>query len=205
MSDSNLTYRIVDWDDLYETRGSLRRGGTLARLTLNTALDGLATRRILSHPQGAAIYGVWILILQIAAKCPRRGALVERGVPLTADDLALLTSLPAELCTLALDVLSSPRVALLERVPVEVAQMPPAAEPTASENHRSAATQSVLQPPVPASHGQSSGFIPVIHPLTGMPMPMFDQRRDTSQRFEQPPPPGSSPPTGRTRQASAAG
>lgn len=204
MSESNLTYRIVDWDDLYETRGSLRRGGTLARLTLNTALDGLTTRRILSHPQGAAIYGVWILILQIAAQCPRRGALVERGVPLTADDLALLTSLPAELCALALDVLSSPRVALLEQVPVDVAQMPPAAEPTAAEHHQSAAPRPVSQPPVPVSHGQSGGFIPVIHPLTGLPMPMFDPRIDTSQRFDQPPP-GSPTPTGKSRLASAAG
>ena len=195
MTDSNLAYRVVDWDLLYETRGSRRRGGTLARVTISTGLDGLTTRRILSHPQGAAIYGVWIVFLQIAAKCPRRGALVERGVPLTADDLALLTSLPAELCALALEVLSSPRVALLEQVPLEVAQTPVTVEPPTSANRR---TPAISQPapatPTPPDPDTQGSVKLAKNPYTGLPLPTLEQLIENPQLIEKLKPPPWRPP-----------
>lgn len=173
MSNSPLAYRVVAWDQLFETRGSRRRSGPLAKVTLSTALDGWTTRRILSHPQGAAIYGVWILILQIAAKGPRRGALVEQGLPLTADDLALLTQVPAELCTLALEVLSSSRVNLLEQVPVELALTPPPVErPLASNNRNAHTDKSTAEPQSPSPTAIQGGFTAVKHPFTGLPMPL---------------------------------
>lgn len=46
---------------------------------------------------GPAIYGAWILTLQVASKCPERGVLADEDGPLTAEVLALKTGCPESL------------------------------------------------------------------------------------------------------------
>ena len=126
MNDQTLVYRIRNWNQLFETRGSRKHSRPLARISLSTSLEGLVLRRLLSDPQGAAAYGVWVLLLQIAAKTPRRGILADATGIYTAPDLALLTGIPESQVQDALELLSSPRIGLLEQVPLELALQPSA-------------------------------------------------------------------------------
>ena len=124
MSDHTWVYRIRDWYQLFETRGSRKHIRPLARISLSTSLEGLVLRRLLSAPQGATAYGVWVLLLQIAAKTPCRGVLADQTGPYSAPDLALLTGIPESQVAAALELLCTPRIALLEQVPLEVALQP---------------------------------------------------------------------------------
>jgi len=63
---------------------------------------------------GAALYGAWMLILQVASKCPTRGVIADEDGPLTAEDLSLKTGCPEPLMSEALRVLSSPDIHWLE-------------------------------------------------------------------------------------------
>ena len=49
MESQSMAYRVRNWDRQYETRGSLRHGRPLARLSVSTALDGSVTHRLLSQ------------------------------------------------------------------------------------------------------------------------------------------------------------
>lgn len=124
MSDETLVYRIRDWDQQFETRGSRRHQRPLAKISLSTSLEGLVLRRLLSDPQGAAAYGVWVLLLQIAAKLPHRGVLADSTGVYTPPDLALLTGVPESQVQAALELLCSPRIGLLEQLPLELALRP---------------------------------------------------------------------------------
>ena len=120
MSDQTTVYRVRDWDQLFESRGSRKHQRPLAKISLPTGLDGLVMRRLLSDPQGAAAYGVWVLLLQVAAKAPQRGVLADRTGAYSAADLMLLTGIPESQVQAALDLLCSPRIGLLELVPLEI-------------------------------------------------------------------------------------
>ena len=124
MSDETLVYRIRDWDQQFETRGSRRHQRPLAKISLSTSLEGLVLRRLLSDPQGAAAYGVWVLLLQIAAKLPHRGVLADSTGVYTPPDLALLTGVPESQVQAALELLCSPRIGLLEQLPLDLAIQP---------------------------------------------------------------------------------
>lgn len=65
------------------------------------------------HPRGPEIYAAWVLMVQVASKCSPRGSLVQGSRALDADDLADKTGCPAELFTLAFEVLASERVGWL--------------------------------------------------------------------------------------------
>lgn len=63
---------------------------------------------------GVAIFGAWILILEIAAKCKTRGTLGELSesgpIEYGPGELAIMTGCPSSLFTRALEVLTSPIV-----------------------------------------------------------------------------------------------
>lgn len=116
MSALETVYRVRDWDDKFETRGTRRHQCPFHRITISTSLDSLVLRRLLSAPDGATAYGVWILLLQIAAKAPQRGVLADQTGAYTAADLALLTGIPESQVQSALELLCQPRIGLLELV-----------------------------------------------------------------------------------------
>lgn len=191
-----LVYRIQDWEQHFETRGSRRHQRPLAKISLSTSLEGLVLRRLLSDPQGVAAYGVWILLLQIAAKMPCRGVLADATGAYTPSDLALLTGLPEQQVQAALELLSSPRIGLLELLPLELvlatladtsltahppfetgnvaaapatttaAEIPPSPQPDRDPSTRLPSAVPPMPPPVPSTAA------PVrIQPITGQRLP----------------------------------
>lgn len=105
---SDPTYRIDRWADHFETSESRKRKGPLSWVGVPTKHDGTGFRRLMQRPDSMAMLGAWMLLVEVAAKCPTRGTLTDsRGRPLTAADLALRTGGDQEVLARALDVLAS--------------------------------------------------------------------------------------------------
>mgnify|MGYP006969370887 CR=1 FL=1 len=104
------TYRIRDWDEHFEVAQSRKIEGPLTWLATPTKHDGLGYRRLMAMKDGPALYGAWVLIASVAAKCPARGILADESGPLTSEDLELKTGCPADLFERALEVLCSKRI-----------------------------------------------------------------------------------------------
>lgn len=105
-----MLYSIRNWSEHYE-KSQTKKVKHASWVPLPVKHDGKGFRRLMAMKNGAAIYGAWVLIVQVAAKCPTRGVLADGDGPLTAADLALKTGCPESVFSAALEVLSSPEVA----------------------------------------------------------------------------------------------
>lgn len=103
-------YVIKNWTQNFEVAQSRKVEGALSWLALPCKHDGLGFRRIMALPDGPAVYGAWVLIAQVAAKCEPRGTLVDERGPLTAEELSFKTGCPEESLKRALQVCTSERV-----------------------------------------------------------------------------------------------
>lgn len=114
-------YRIKNWKGCFEVaqNGACK---TWSWIAVPIKHDGKSYRRLMSLPNGAALYGAWILIAAVAAKCDTRGMLIDENEPLTAEDLFFKTGAPEELFAEALEVLCSDRIGWLEVVSLEQTQ-----------------------------------------------------------------------------------
>jgi len=112
--------RIVDWNEIYETHRS-RELVTIqihAWFPMPVAHEGLSFRWINRCRNPEAVFGVQHLLILLAVRVdkPNRGTLAVEGQPLTARDLAALTTWDEELLEHAFTVLASKEVHFLERV-----------------------------------------------------------------------------------------
>ncbi len=109
-------YRIKDWALHFENSESRKVRG--ARwLPLPNKHDGKGFRRMVRHAEKERIFCAWILILQVASKCPVRGDLADENGPLTAIDLADSTGFGEEIFELAFQVLSDPKIGWMVEIP----------------------------------------------------------------------------------------
>ncbi len=89
-----MTYKIKDWAENFETYESLRLKKSLPWVALPTKHDGKGYRRLVAHPKSAQVFCAFILMVEVAAKCPTRGVLHDGADPLTPADLAFKTGFP---------------------------------------------------------------------------------------------------------------
>ena len=117
-------YRIRDWNKHFECAQSRRNSGPMRWFSVPTSHDTRGFRRLMNLPNGVMLYGGWILIVSVAAKCTPRGVLVANDGPLDAAELSLKTGAPAETFAETLRVLSDPTVGICwidcERSPSDV-------------------------------------------------------------------------------------
>lgn len=114
--------KIKNWNEHYET-AETRKLGTLHWVKVPNQQDSLAYRLIASHKRGAEIFAAWILMVQVASKGKRE----ERGnIPLSPDELGIVTGFPAEVFKLAIDFLKTPKIAWIEDIPGENPSSPDA-------------------------------------------------------------------------------
>lgn len=102
-------YKIRNWDKHFEDSSS-RKLKKLSWAPIPNKHDGKGYRRLIASKNGPAIYGAWILIVQVASKCPERGTLSDEDGPLDASDLEVKTGVPAALFTQTLELLASQRI-----------------------------------------------------------------------------------------------
>jgi hypothetical protein len=105
---------IRDFHTNFIVSQAARIRGTLPWIAIPTKHDGKSFRRIMQHDHGAAIYGAWCLMIQIAAKCPAWGVVADDDGPLTFEDLELKTGCPSKVFREATEVLSSKGIAWIE-------------------------------------------------------------------------------------------
>ena len=110
-------YSVKGWDKTFESSQSRRYTTGLNWIRVPTDHSTLHFRRLMQRPDGASLYGSWVLILQVASKCDPRGVLKTTQGPLTAEDLALQTGASVDAMQDALQVLSSQDIGWLGREP----------------------------------------------------------------------------------------
>ena len=93
---SNDLYRIVDWDKNFENHRSRARK-VLNWVPLPNKHDGDGYTELVDHPNGAAHFGAWVVLVQIASKAEPRGTLVRSGdIPHTCASLRRMSKLSEE-------------------------------------------------------------------------------------------------------------
>lgn len=113
----STAYRIRDWGEHFETPDS-KRYQSIKWISTPIKQDGKGRRRLVRRDNGAALFGAWNAMVQVAARCPERGVLADDDGPLDADDLEIITDLPAALFEELFDLLTDPaqRINWLDRV-----------------------------------------------------------------------------------------
>jgi len=112
-------YQIPGWDHHFENNKS-RDIDECSYVAMPNKQHGMGFTRIMAQPDGAAIFGVWCLILQAASRQerPRKGWLTddgtETGIAWDIEDLAMRWRRPVEEIRRALDVLCSPKIGWLK-------------------------------------------------------------------------------------------
>jgi hypothetical protein len=88
-------FRVKDWDRLFE-RAQTRGYDKIRWVPIPNKHDGDGYTQLIDHANGAAHYGAWCVLVQVASKCKPRGTLVrETSTPHDAESLARVTRIPA--------------------------------------------------------------------------------------------------------------
>jgi hypothetical protein len=144
-----ITYQVKNWNTHFENNKSRERD-ECSFVCVPNQQSGLGFSRIMDEKDGAAIYGVFCMILGACSrqKKPREGWLTQDGHPTgtawALDDLAIQFRRPEREIRRALDILSSPKVGWLARVEISedgqlmsgACEVPAECPPTALERKK---------------------------------------------------------------------
>lgn len=87
-------YRIKNWDKIYEINRT-RELKIMKWIPFPIKLDGDGYTLMMGRKDGAAIFGAWCAILQIAGRCDPRGTMVRgTGDPYNSNDMSRRTRVP---------------------------------------------------------------------------------------------------------------
>ena len=88
---------IVDWDKHYENNRT-RELKRMAWVPMPNRHDGDGYTQLLDHLNGAAHFGAWCALVEVASRCDVRGTLLRDGaVPHDESSLARMTRIPAKI------------------------------------------------------------------------------------------------------------
>lgn len=107
------TYRVRNGSALFET-AETRKLKHLQWVAVPNKHDGKGYKRLLRLQDGPLVYAAWLLILQVASKCPKRWTLADDDGPLTPQDLADKTDFPVEYFERAFKALIKKEIGWLE-------------------------------------------------------------------------------------------
>ena len=112
-------YAIANWDDQYENNRT-RDMKVMQWVPVPNRHDGDGYTLLMEHKNGAALFGAWNAILQVASKCQPRGTLLrDNRHPHAEGSLSRLTRIPEAIIKEALRVLSDPEIGWLQVVDAE--------------------------------------------------------------------------------------
>jgi hypothetical protein len=90
------TIAIKNWSHLYEN-SETKKYKQLKWLPLPNKHDGEGWGRLWELPDATEIFGAFILMLEIASKCPERGVIHKDGEPITPQGMAYKTKAPVNI------------------------------------------------------------------------------------------------------------
>ena len=117
-------YRIREWQRIFENNRSkeLKHPTWVA---IPNRHDGTGYRTVAALPDGAAVYGVWMILVQIASRCVPHGTLIrDGGDSHTPESLAIRSGFSADLIRRCLEVVCQPEIGWMEKIPQEGAGIP---------------------------------------------------------------------------------
>lgn len=89
--------KIRDWNKHFENNRT-RELKRLDWVPMPVKMDGDGYTELVDHPHGAAHFGVWCALVEVAAKCDPRGTLLRDGQkPHNSDSLARITRIQAKI------------------------------------------------------------------------------------------------------------
>src|SRR5689334_3121771 len=107
--------RVKNWQEDFEISQSKRVVGPLSWVPLPTRQDGLKFSRLMRRKDGVTVFGTFILLLEIAARCEPRGSfLTKNGKMMTSSDFAEMSRAPRAVFDRAVKVLISEEIGWLE-------------------------------------------------------------------------------------------
>lgn len=111
----SVVYEVRDWERFYTVSQNRKNDPDkpLPWVAMRTKHDGKGYRRVIRLPDSMALLGAWMLIVEVAAKCPKHGRLEDADGPLSAIDLADKTGGDESVFQRALQVFSSQEVSWL--------------------------------------------------------------------------------------------
>jgi hypothetical protein len=128
-------WRIKDWDDAF-TCSQAARGRGIKRpswVPIPIRLEGERYRMLMLQPGGVEAFGVFIALVEVAALCAVKGTLADdSGKPLSDSRLAVRTSIPVDVITRAIAVLSATEIGWL--IEEAGANREPFTQPTQSKS-----------------------------------------------------------------------
>jgi len=107
-----MTLRIKNWADNFEKADS-KRCKEMKWVAVPTKMDSKQFRKLARKPGGIEVFGIWILLVELAAKMPERGVLKDKDGDLTLEDMELMTGFPAKQFRNAISVLCSDEIGWL--------------------------------------------------------------------------------------------
>lgn len=116
-----IQYSIRDWQQHFECSDT-RKCKRLSWIPQPVRHDGKSYRRLMR--MNPTHYLAWVLLVQVAANCPRRGTLADEDGPLSAEDLALKTDCPAKIFSDAFQPLCEVGWLVAEDVPEVSGNLP---------------------------------------------------------------------------------
>lgn len=104
-------YRIANWHANFDHRDTAQAEGPLKWIKVPTKTDGFGFGLLRQEKNAPELLAAWYLMLGVAAKQPKasRGDLSRDGIPLTSEDLALMTGFPKRIFDSALAFFSQPK------------------------------------------------------------------------------------------------
>lgn len=153
-------YRIADWNRHFE-KNRTRELVTMRWIALPNNLDNDGYLELVDHPDGAAHFGAWVVILEIASRSKPRGTLLRNGNrPHTPQSLARISRLPAGLFEAALPRLVSIGWVNTYGIPQDGAII---SHPCATIQDKTDSTiQDKAGTPLPPKGGKASDWKPVV-------------------------------------------
>ncbi|HSW49026.1 MAG TPA: hypothetical protein VLH09_02575 [Bryobacteraceae bacterium] len=114
-------YRIVNWEATFE-KSDLSKTLQWTWIAFPLKHDGKGYRRVTRLPNAVNVMLGFMMLAQVAAKCPQRGLLADADGPLEPQDLEDKTGFPARIFSEAIAALSDPetRIGWLEPVEFEL-------------------------------------------------------------------------------------
>jgi hypothetical protein len=98
---------IIDWDKHYEINRT-RELKKMSWVPIPNKLDGDGYTLLVEHPNGAAHFGAWIALVEVASRCDKRGTLMrDNRTPHDIASLQRITRIPVKIWQEALPRLVS--------------------------------------------------------------------------------------------------
>lgn len=150
-----ITYRIRNWSKLYEKAQS-RDVKQISWVAIPNSHEGRGFIDLMARTDALEIFGCFVLILQVASKCPTRGLLLREDGPLTPLDCArICRSARIDIFEKAFQVLSSDPIKWIEKI--ETGSVPGACSSALSTTVQDSTVQKQQLPAEqPAADGRGS-------------------------------------------------